>query len=422
MIQPASRPTKSGSRPSTAPAGQRGGFVLRPEIPEYKGAQYSETSPTAVSLPKMGQETPVGSFDIQYRDPWKKTSAFQPASSYCQDQPPPPSPPSWLVSHQAALHHKTARKEDTAAKHERELLGVPSSQSGGKYAPSSYSMSSASPTSVPSWTPMVALPSPDVSILQTPSRNFLDLEPSPASSSYTFDSQAAKKGGEKPAVFHQPTLLLTPGQISMRDPWARSKEGAERSTGSNNAAGGFKLRRDDSSQYSASPASPSKSPYDNNKPRSRRPSRKAVPKIDEEESLASRPDNQNDRANQIYTGCRPFQRASVDEQLADITNFKNPFLARTSLADGSDILTARNLAGRNFSTSTSESMRNPPPHLPRPSFPTFETTYSIRRPSYASEMSNQSFPSKPTRFEFSRRPTLGQPEGIRVSFDSGIML
>lgn len=278
---------------------------------------------------------------------------------------------------------------------------------------------------------MVALPSPDVSILQTPSRSFLNLEASPSSIASTSATQSSRRANENTRAETKPAFLLTPGQISMRDPWATADDQVEKSRG-NRGEGGFKLSRDDSNTSLHPPASPadsSRSVANNASPnaRQRRPSRKAVPKIDEGEILLSSSSQDSDnRAKEIYAGCRPFHRPSIDEQLSDQTIFKNPFVCRPSLADVTegqvnsyfgDIPRSSSLAGRNASMSSDRMI--PPPHLPRPSFPTFETTYTIRRPSYASERSNQSFPSKPTRFEF-RRPTLIPAEGIRVSFDSGI--
>lgn len=424
--------TSSTSRPSTAPEwSDRDTSKLH--VPPFG---YTSAPPASNLSPVMGQETKLGGFNIQYSDPWKTTNGFKPASNYSHTYVLPPSPPSWLVSQ---LSDGASGSPADNGSCDNVRLAIPHKPFRSVYSTSAASsfnsVGSASPTSVPSWTPMVALPSPDVSILQTPSRSFLDLDNSPSSISYSSTSGASPRKHRHRALPTEPksAFLLTPGRISMRDPWATS-DGAS-SGGTTKSKGyvvgeGFQLSRDESSEgsrMSASPAVSSSSPIATASPRQRRPSRKAVPTIDEAEIMAAADESSNDQSKNIYAGCRPFHRPSVDKQLSELTVTRGSFNTRSSLADLREghidesvrfVPRSLSLAGRGSSTSSHGEDKHA---LQRPSFATVETSYSFRRPSYASERSNQSFPSKPTRFEF-RRPTLTQTDGIRISFDSSINL
>lgn len=280
---------------------------------------------------------------------------------------------------------------------------------------------------------MVALPSPNVSILQTPPTSFLDRETKepPFSQSTKVDLQPSKNVPKRAsATPYNPAVLLTSGRISMRDPRARvdrsNESSPEEKVGSESDFSHSRVTKAGGDRQFALPAHSSNSPSMGAALQQRRPSRNAVPKIDEEGILSSKTDNKDSR---IYTGCRPFHRPSVDQQLSNITITKIPFGTRASLNDVREgyvdehaIIVPRSLSlagrGASISSANGEEWYD---RVGRPSYPIFENTYTFRRPSYASERSNQSFPSKPTRLDF-RRPTLGQSEGIRVSFDSGVML
>lgn len=441
MINPASQAAAIACRPRTAPVEARKEKIFRLQMMPL--SQETTSSSSGSSSPIAGQDTRLGGFKIQYAGSWKKGSAFEPASAYSASPSAPPSPLSSPLTHQLEVSRPLKRYGQDSMDDQR--VDSPKKNSQSTFIPnaaySSCSNASASPTSVPSWTPMVALPSPNVSILAEtpPPVSFLDLGTShpPFSKATTSRSGTAIVSRKQRPLGAQATpFLLTPGKVSMRDPWAK----APRPCGSskdvkdaNEDKKGFQLSHPipslevtEQGHLIGLPPSPITA-----SPGLRRLSRKSVPKIDEETvHIAFIEDKEHDEANRIYTGCRPFHRQSLDQQLSDANIKKGMFKARASLGDvtqglvDGSVLTlprSQSHAGRGeaaYPSVTSDDGEAWYDRVGRPSYPTFENTYSFRRPSYASESSSQSFPSKPTKVEFRRPSALAQGGGMRVSFDT----
>lgn len=447
LINPDSQAASIASRPRTAPAGGRKDNAFKLVMPTL--SQKSTPSSSNYSSPIAAHESRSGGLQIQYSDPWKKSSAFEPAPTYSSAQKALPSPPSWLLSTEQESANHTPEKRANQGQDGVKGLAVPKKagetlQSSAGY--SSCSNASASPTSVPSWTPMMALPSPNVSIITDmtpPPVSFLDLETSPAPFETAAPSVSDLAGSSRALKLYETpksAFLLTPGRVSMRDPWAKTSRTNDNSEDrkkwdSNHLENIARLddaHRTSKRSPSGSELSASSGPTTGS-PRPRRLSRKSVPKIDETEILASsKPDKENDGSisNKIYAGCRPFRRPSVDHQLSDMTITKYKLNTRASLNDVREALVDDTIPAvpRSQSLASRGEVILPPApaadgeawynRVGRPSYPVFENTYSLRRPSYASERSSQSFPSKPTRLEFRRPSTLAQSQGMRVSFDA----
>lgn len=429
-INPDSQAAAIASRPQTAPAGGRKEHSFKLQIPSL--SQKSTPTSSKYSSPLTGQESRLGGFQIQYTDPWQKTSAFQPASDYSLVQTFPPSPPS-----------RTTKQKGIASlpRDEREKQEYMDSKRSAGPIQSSSSDDSASPTSIPSWTPMMALPSPNVSVIveQTPPPvSFLDLEATPAPFVKVASSISGLGQPSNLPESNKSAFYLTPGRVSMRDPWAKSSRSNESSRNKSTCSRGDLGTTSLGETLNASNRSPSSiesfaSPGLAASPQSRQLSRKAVPKIDEREIIAtSTQENEygDTTSNKIYAGCRPFRRPSAEQQLSDRSTDKSMFKTRASLGNVREgyveeyipeVGRSQSLAGRGnvilppAPAEDGEAWYN---RVGRPSYPVFENTYSLRRPSYASERSNQSFPSKPTRLEFRRPSTLAQSDGMRVSFDA----